>query len=154
MTLAITSQNVINFIVQDSRNVGFLSIRQSFPGANQPLLDAANNVSGPGFGSVAGDPISATDFLDLLDATEFNALTTAQLAQVNTLMAPGTITMGSSRTQEKLNAILANYATSLAAVQAKYTRSGSPWEMTFGKGSVADNETLNTARNSGSGNNF
>jgi len=149
MSVDLTPQNVITFIKDDPRNVGFQAIRNAYPGADQPLVNAANSTTGPGAGSVDGDPMSSSAFLDLLDATEFGNFNSAQLAQLNTLMAPQTVNLGSKPTQDKLDAVLASYATSKASVQARYTRAGSPWEVYFGKGSQADQSTIDNARNYG-----
>ena len=154
MTFPVTNANVITFIVSDPRSVGFAAIRTANPGADSPLVAAANSTTGPGAGTVAGDPITASDLLDLLDATEFASLTTAQLSQLQTIMSAGTVNMGSSATQAKLTTILADYATSKAAVTTKFTRAASPWEVYFGKGNQCSGSILDDARNSGSGSNF
>ena len=152
--VALSNANIISFITSDPRSVGFSAIRTAHPGADQPLIDAANNASGPGAGTVAGDPITASALLDLIDGDEFNTMTTAQLTQLQTILAVQTVDAGTTPTQGKLSALFSSYAKSLASVQASYTRPAGPWEVYFGKGNVATAQLLDAARNSGSGNNF
>lgn len=151
---AVTDANVITFITADPRSVGFSAIRTANPGQDEPLIVAANNAEGPGSGTVAGDPMNSADFFDLIDGEEYNAMTGPQLTSLQTIMSPGSVKLGSAPTQAKLDNLLADYATSLAAVRAKYTTPAGAWEVYFGKGNLADGPTLDHARNSGSGNNF
>jgi hypothetical protein len=152
--VALTDANVVTFITTDPRAVGFAAIRTANPGADAPLIAAANNTSGPGAGTVAGDPISSQALLDAIDGVEFNAMTSPQLQQLQTIMTPGNVDMGSAPSQSKLTTLLASYATSKAAIEAKYNRAAGPFEVYFGKGNICTQQILDSARNSGAGNNF
>lgn len=148
----VTNANIVTFITTDPLGVGFAAIRSASPGADTPLLTPAN-AAGVNY-QVPSDPITASALLDLIDAGEFSTMTTAQLTQLQTILDTQTVSIGGAAAQAKLNSLLASYAKSLAAVQAKYTRNGSPWEYYFGAGQVATVSQLDAARNSGSGNNF
>lgn len=87
-------------------------------------------------------------------SAELSTFTTAQLAQLQTLLTVQTILVGNSATQAKFDSLLANFATSKAAVQATYTRTAGPWEVYFGKGNLATVGLLDAARNSNGGNQF
>jgi hypothetical protein len=151
MTVEVNNANVIAFI---NGNSTLHAIALEHPGANQPLIDACNGTTGIGAGTVAGDPVSASQLLTLLDADDLQRMSTQQIALLTFYTSVQTLDLGDASIQSKLNAVLATYATSKAAVQAKYTRPGSLWEVHFGKGLVCDQVILDTARNSGSGNNF
>lgn len=153
-TPAVTDANIITFITTDPESVGFSAIRTAHPGDDSELLAAANSTTGPGSGTVAADPITAQALLDLINSDDFNTMTTAQLTTLQTIFAAQPVNMGSVPTQEKLSALFADYATSLAAIEAAYVRPAGPWEVYFGKGNVATAQLLDHARNSGSGNNF
>lgn len=153
-TVALTDANVVTFIKTDPLHVGFAAILTANPGQDAPLIAAANNASGPGSSTVAGDPITSQALLDAIDASEFNAMTSPQLQQLQTIMTPGNVDMGSAQSQAKLTALLASFATSKATVQAKYTRPAGAFEVYFGKGNLCTQAILDSARNSGSGNNF
>lgn len=153
-TVALTDANVVTFIKTDPRSVGFAAILTANPGADAPLIAAANNASGPGSGTVAGDPITSQALLDLVDATEFNAMTTAQLTQLQTIMTPGNVDMGAGQSQGKLTALFASFATSKAAIEGKYNRAAGAFEVYFGKGNVCTQAILDSARNSNGGNQF
>lgn len=150
----VTDANVITFIKTDPLSVGFAAILTASPGTDQPLVDAANNAEGPGSGTVAGDPITGAALMDLIDADEFSAMTTAQLTQLQTILAAQTVNMGSSPTQQKLSSLFAEYATSKAQIEASYVRPAGAWEVYFGKGNLATASILDHARNSGAGHNF
>jgi hypothetical protein len=150
--VAVTDANVITFIKTDPLHVGFAAILTANPGADQPLVDASNNASGPGAGTVAGDPMSKSDAFNSIAPAEWNVMTSAQLDSWNSL--PDPIQMGEVNIQQDLALLFAGYATSLASFQTKFTRPGSPWEVYFGKGQVATNAVLDHARNSGAGGNF
>jgi hypothetical protein len=152
--VAVNNANVISFIVSDPLHVGFAAIRAANPGSDGPLIAAANNVNGPGAGTVAGNPITPAELEDLIDAGEWETLTTAQLASLGNLDNLGTILIGSPATQAKLNELFANLPKSLAAIQAAYTRPAGPWEVYFGVGQQASINVLDAARNSGAGGNF
>lgn len=153
-TVALTDANVVTFITTDPRSVGFAAIRSANPGADQPLVDAANNASGPGNGTVAGDTISSQDLFDLVDADEYAAMTSPQLQSLQNFLTLQNVDMGSASSQLKLNNLFANYANSLAAIQATYTRPAGAFEVYFGKGHLCNATILDSARNSGAGNNF
>lgn len=153
-TVALTNANIITFIKTDPLHVGFAAILTANPGQDQPLVDAANNASGPGSGTVAGDNMNSADFFDLIDGDEYNAMTGPQLQSLSTIMSAGTVKLGSAATQAKLDPLLASYPKSLAKVQAAYTRPAGPWEVYFGVGKICDAGQLDAARNSGAGNNF
>ena len=148
----VTSANIITFIVSDPLSVGFSAIRTASPSSDGPLEIAANAVSD--LYPVPNSPLTASQLLNLINATEFNAMTTAQLTQLSTIFSVGSITVGLSAMQTKLNTLFDSYPTSLASIQSAYTQSGSPWQYYFGVGQSATNSLLDNARNSGSGNNF
>lgn len=150
----LTNANVVAFIVSDPRSVGFSAIRTAHPSEDGPLIEAANNTSGPGAGTVSGDAITSSALLDLIDAGEFVTLTTAQLAQLQTIMSAGVVNVGAVSTQDKLATLLADKATSLANVSARFTRPAGPWEVYFGKGNQAGVGVLDDARNSNGGSQF
>lgn len=154
MSTPVTNANVVTFITSDPRSVGFAAIRAANPGADAPLLAAANNPSGPGAGTVAGDAITPAALSDLISASEWNTMTAAQYQALADLKANGTILVGNAPTQAKLNLLFADYPTSLAAIQATYTRAAGPWETYFGKGSLATTALLDAARNSNGGSQF
>lgn len=148
----VTDANVITFIKTDPLSVGFAAILTANPGADQPLVDAANNASGPGSGTVAGDPMSKSDAFSLIAPSEWAAMTTAQLESWGSL--PDPINMGDPVIQQDLALLFADYATSLAAFNGKSTRPAGAWEVYFGKGNLATASILDHARNSGAGHNF
>lgn len=152
--VALTNANVVTFIKTDPLHVGFAAILSSNPGQDAPLIAAANNAGGPGSGTVAGDPITAQELLDLVDGGEFNTMTGPQLQQLTTIMSAGNVDMGSAASQSKLSTLFTTYAKSLAAIQAMYSRPAGPFEVYFGKGNVCTVAILDAARNSGSGNQF
>lgn len=149
-----TNANIISFINSDPLSCGVHTYAVAHPGDDPGIMNIVNSTISPGAGPVAADPINSADFFDLIDGDDFNAMTNAQLQQLSTIMSVGSVNMGSTATQNKLDALLANFATSRVAVQANYTRQGSPWEVWFGKGHAASQQSLDDARNSGSGNNF
>lgn len=153
-TVPVTDANVVTFIKTDPRNVGFAAILTADPGQDQPLIDAANNASGPGSGTVAGDAITSQALFDLVDAAEYAAMTSPQLQSLQNFLTLQNVDMGSVATQQKLDNLFANYATSRVAIQAKYTRPAGAWEVYFGKGNLCTGAILDSARNSGAGHNF
>lgn len=148
----VTNANIITFFKTDPLHVGFAAILAANPGADQPLIDAANNASGPGAGTVAGDPMSKSDAFNLIAPTELSVMTTAQFNEWAAF--PDPINMGNANMQQDLNLLFADYATSLASFKAVYTRAAGPWETYFGKGNLASAALIDAARNSGTGNNF
>lgn len=153
-THAVTNANIITFIVSDPLNVGFAAIRTANPGADQPLINASNNASGPGSGTVVGDPITAQALFDLVDGGEYSAMTSPQLQSFQNFLVLQNVDMGSAPTQSKLSTLFASYLKSLTAIQGVYNRAAGPWEVYFGKGNLCTQALLDAARNSGSGNNF
>lgn len=153
-TVALNNANVIIFITTDPRAVGFAAILTASPGQDAPLVTAANNASGPGSGTVAGDPITSQALFDLVDAAEYGAMTSPQLASLQNFLSLQNVDMGSAASQLKLNNLFASYAKSLAAIQSVYTRAAGAFECYFGKGNVCTAAILDAARNSGAGNNF
>jgi hypothetical protein len=153
-THTINNANIVTFIVTDPLAVGFLAIRTASPGVDAPLLAACNSNTGLGAGTKAGSPITAAALLDLISASEFSAMTTAELTQLQTILATQTVNVGNAPSQAKLNSLFANYLVSLDAIQATYSQPASPWEVYFGAGQVATTALLDAARNSGSGGNF
>lgn len=153
-TVALTDANVVTFIKTDPLHVGFAAILTADPGQDAPLVTAANNVSGPGSGTVAGDPITSQALFDLIDATEYAAMTSPQLQSLQNFLTLQNVDMGSAPAQLKLNNLFSAYSKSLTAIQSAYTRPAGPFEVYFGKGNVCTAAILDAARNSGSGNNF
>lgn len=154
MPNAVTNANVVAFIKTDPLHVGFAAVLTASPGQDAPLLSLCNSVSSPGAGTKAGSPVTAAALLDLVDAAEFSSMTTAELTQLQTILAAGNVNVGGAPAQSKLNALLATYARSLAAVQLTYTQPATPWEVYFGAGQVATTSILDAARNSSGGNQF
>lgn len=154
MANALTNANIIAFIVSDPLHVGFAAIRAANPGADAPLLAAANNASGPGAGTKPGPAMAANAVFSLLDAGEWITLTEPEEGSWNQMVAAQPMLMGDPGWQAKFNALFANYPKSLAAIQAFYTQPASPWEVYFGAGQVATTAELDAARNSGAGSNF
>lgn len=152
MTAVLNNANIVTFIVSDPLSVGFSAIRTAHPGSDDELVAAANNASGPGAGTVAGDPISYSDFFALINADEWAAMTTAQLAQLASF--GDQIKMGDAGAQAKVNALFSGFATSKASLSALFSRPATPWEVHFGKGLSASTSQLDEARNSGSESNF
>lgn len=150
--VAITNASIITFIVSDPLGVGFAAIRSANPGADAPLLSAANAIS-QSF-QVPNSPMTSANFMQLIDSGEFATLTTAEESQLTLMLSPGVLNIGTAAIQADLNALFANYPKSLAAIKAQYTQSASPWAYYFGEGQVATQSQLDQARNSGSGNNF
>ena len=151
MTVELTDANVVAFIVN---NATLTAVAAAHRGEDDQLIEACNGYTGVGSGNVAGDSITPSDLTKLLDAQEFRTFTNSVINQMLFLKADGIIVMGSPETQEKLNLILDQYPTSLAAVQQKYTRPGTLWECHFGKGLVCNQDILDRARNSGNQHNF
>ena len=154
MVAEVTDANVITFIVSDPRSVGFSAIRAAHPGDDNALIVAASSTDGPGSGTVGADPITSSDLLDLVAAGDFSAMNSAQLAQLQTILSAGSVNIGQSASQAKLDSLFANFATTKATLQSNYTRPASPWEVYFGAGQAPTISILDHARNSGSGNNF
>lgn len=153
-TVALTDANVITFIKTDPLHVGFAAILTADPGQDAPLVAAANNASGPGSGTVAGDPITSQSLFDLVDAGEYATMTSAQLQSLQNFLTLQNVDMGSVPSQAKLNNLFASYSKSLTAIQGVYTRPAGPFEVYFGKGNLCTAAILDAARNSGAGNNF
>ena len=149
MTVAVNDANVVSFI---NNNAALHAVALANPGADQPLIEACNQVVSSV--SVPGDMISASQFLSLLDGAELGAMSTPQVALVTLYASVQNLEMGDSSIQSKLDTLFSQFPTSLAAVRSKYTRNGSRWEGQFGKGLQADQNTLDKARNSGDGHNF
>ena len=149
MPNALTNANVITFITTDPYSVGFAAIRAAHPGSDPELIAAANSKTGPGSSTEPADPISAAALIDLIDADNFAAMNTAQLSQLDAITQAGTVNIGVSSTQAKLNAVFSGMSTTLANLTNAYTKPASPWERYFGAGQVADTNTLDNARNSG-----
>ena len=149
MTVEVNEANIIALI---NGNSVLSAVASAHRGDDAQLNAACNAVSSSV--TLPGDPITPAAFTDLLDGDEYRTFTQPVFSQLGFLTAAGTVVMGSSATQEKLDGILAPYSKSLAAVQARYTRNGSLWEGQFGKGLSSNQDWLDKARNFGSGNNF
>lgn len=148
----VTNANIITFIVSDPLAVGFAAIRTANPGADGPLMTAANAVSGAY--QVPNSPMTAANFEQLFNAEEFATFTTAMEAELSLILQPGVINIGSTAIQADLDALFASYPLTLAAVRGQYTQAASAWAYYFGAGQTATQTVLDQARNSGAGNNF
>lgn len=151
-TVALTDANVVTFIKTDPLHVGFAAILTASPGQDAPLMAAANNASGPGSGTVAGDPMGKSDAFKLIAPSEWAVMTSAEFDSWNSI--PDPVDMGDSVIQQDLSLLFKNYATSLAAFNGKATRPAGAFEVYFGKGNLCTQAILDSARNSGAGNNF
>lgn len=149
---AVTDANIITFIVSDPLSVGFAAIRTAHPGSDSDLIVAANDVSGPGSGTVAADPISKSDLFGLIDSSNLVAMNSQQIGLWG--MLPDTVKIGEAGTQANLEAIFDGFAATLGNFANAYVQPAGPWEVYFGKGNLATQQLLDSARNSGSGNNF
>ena len=147
-----TNAAVISFVKTDPLGCGVTAAASGSPG-NDTAIESVVNVVSANY-PVPASPMTAADFEELFDATEFSTFTSAVEQQLQLMFTAGVINVGDAPVQSQLNALFTNYPRTLAAVQGKYTRPGSAWEYWFGAGSQATNSILDQARNSGSGNNF
>lgn len=150
--VAINNASIISFMKTDPLGLGLVAIETANPGSDPPLLAAVNAVN-PAF-QVPADPMSADAFEQLFDPGEFATFTTAMEAQLQLMLTPGTLDIGTPSIQADLDALFANFPKTLANVRAAYTQSASGWAYWFGVGQTATQTQLDAARNSGSGNNF
>ena len=154
MTFPVTNANVVTFITTDPYTVGFDAIRTAHPGSDAELIAACNNKTGTGSSTEPADPISSAALIDLIDAGNFVAMNSAQLAQLNAITQPGTVNVGNESTQSKLNAVFSGMTATLNNLTNAYSQAASPWERYFGAGQSADAGTLDAARNSNGGSQF
>jgi hypothetical protein len=149
-----TTANLLTFIKTDPRSIGLATIITAHPGQDGPIVDAVNDASGPGAGSVPREPIAANDFLAACKGSDMAALTSAALATLQIYTTVGTVSIGADNVQEMINDVFADYPTTKSALNSLATRPASPAEVYFGPGTVISISDVDGARNSGGGNQF
>ncbi len=152
MPTELTPANILTFIKTDPLSVGFAAIITANPGLDGPLEDAANDVNGPGSGTVGGDGLPSGELVKLIDKSEWNLLTILNQSQLTTIGTTSPLDMGSENVQGILEATFANCPKTLAVLRAKYTRRAGAWEVYFGKGHTANGNDIDSARNITPGN--
>lgn len=117
---------------------------------DQAIANLLNDVNGAHNGPVKHAPIPTADFLAELQATELAALTSTQKLELQIETETGVVNIGAPSIQAWCAQTFANAPTSLAALTALATQTGSRSEVLFGQGVFVTAQQVNIARvNSG-----
>ena len=132
-------------LIKDPLKVGYAPLIAS--GSDTDLAALLNALTGPGAGTVPGDPISAADFVSKIAAVELISLTSLQLTQVQIVTAAQQIKVAAPEVQKWIaNTWPSNTAPSTnAALSALVSRIGSRAEVLFGNGTVISDSDISKA---------
>lgn len=142
MPTAFTLAKLVTELNNDPKSLGLPDDVNNVLGPQIAVIrNKLNATTGDGAESVPSLPIQSSAFLDLIQFSELDGLTSLQIEQLRLRATAQLVSIGNPDTQSWLAAVFANCPDSKAAMEAAGSRIGSRAEVLWGTGfSVSDNQ--------------
>lgn len=121
-----------NELKADSMAIGYANSFQN--AADQKTADLLNSLTGPGAATVYRNDIKTAEIINAIVATDFAALTSLKIQQLNLILQSGILDATVSNTRTIFTNIFTGMTATLSSLSTLAQRTGSRAEVLFGTG--------------------